>query len=101
MYLRVHKTLEEGGHDPNFDHEIFILDFWNQHETIRSHILMRRWSSQFLIQSVGHGYKMFFQDAATLFWCGYKKMINNIVRIQATEQVWAPRSFPKPSTYMP
>jgi len=44
---------------------------------------------------------MFFQDAATLFWCGYKKMINNIVRIQATEQVWAPRSFRKPSTYMP
>jgi hypothetical protein len=58
-------------------------------------ILLKKW-----IQSLGHGYEMVYQDAATLLWCGYKKMINNIVRIQVT-QVWAPRSFPRPSTYMP
>lgn len=132
VYLWVHKTLEEGGCDPNWNHEILFWIFEINHEAIRSHILMRigtrrRWSSQFWIQSSmknsiikkmrlkpfddaslawftnmlkkwiqsgGHGYKMFYQDAATLLWCGYKKMINNIVRIQATKQVWAPRSFP-------
>jgi hypothetical protein len=44
---------------------------------------------------------MFYQDVTTPLWCGYKKITKNIVRIQAIKQVWAPRTFPKPSTYMP